>query len=300
MNNVLKKIKTTLMLVILGFAPGLIQAQKEILINNKLIHIETYGLEVENTTKLICSLMQDTNNFLIIDYYGGFDLNSLYYGYHEFYDNEHPACADRISKLKNCIDLNRVIGYDLHRRFSIPVDYLSDRDKDKFNELLARHQFDAEAAKLLNDPKKITEMCVDIVKTFEFNRLDSMLLFKNALDQNLTVNDFASVGIIDKNFIYIHQDYSMDFNRYKKLISEPSQVNQVYIMVPKEGATDNRVKLVNVKNKIKVPNDTEDFVVLKREVVPKKIKIAKGLTIDKEQYPNVGFLLVNKLSNCIW
>lgn len=34
--------------------------------------------------------------------------------------------------------------------------------------------------------------------------------------------------------------------------------------------------------------------------VMKKIKIAKGLTIHKEQYPNVGFLLVNKLSNCIW
>ena len=288
------------MLVLLGCTPGLMQAQKEILEKNKLIHIETYGLEDENTTKLICGLMQDTNNFVIIDYFGGFDLNSLYLGYHDFYDNEHPACADRITKLKGCIDLNRVIGYDLHRRSSIPVDYLSDRNKERLNALLSRHQLDAEAAKSLKDPKKITEVCVDIVKTFDFNRLDSMLLFKNALDQDLTINDFASVGIIEKNFIYIHQDYSIDFNNYKKLLSEPSLANHVYIMIPKEGSKNNRVKLVNVKNKIKVPNGTEDFVVLERESVPKKIKIARGLTIDKNQFPNVGFLLVNKLSNCIW
>lgn len=252
---------------------------------NQMTHVYSYGIFDKNTSEFICKLLQDTTTLIIMDYEGNFELNDVLLGFSV--DSEIEECMNPLrSKLRSCYESGRLIGFNMTRTRRIPHTYLKGLDGHKYERLAKKYPL--ENNKILENPTLLQQFCSDVVTSYSFSDLDSLLLYRTAFDRNITIEDFRSIGIIDRKFVYIHDILETQLS---------SMENSAYLFIAKKGSKANGNYLW-FKNKI--DNKLTDFQILNKDIVPDKIKIKRQLKYSKKEVRHLNFIAINELSNCMW
>ncbi len=268
---------------------------------NKITHIQSYGFEDESTIDLICNLMEDTSVVLIVDNYGNFMLNSLLLGYYVFEDGEEVFCLENIERLKKCLDTKRIIGFNTRNRQKIPTFYLKKRNESVYSKLINQHVPKTSNPEIFfSDSTSLYNFCQDIVNSYSFSKLDSLILVKTAFNQEITVDDFVNVNLVNKKFIYFHFDYTNYKEFDNSILLNKDDNSNYFVLLAKEGSKKGRSDYLKLKNKIKNANQLKKFDLIDKASLPKKIRITKKKYFRKEEVHNLKFIFIERHRNCLY
>lgn len=274
-----------------------LQSQFEVFKRNTISHVEIDGLEDMHTIEFLKKALKDSSVILIIDDLGDFTINSLVNKFYEFIDNEVPACFKNIEFLRSFIDMNRVIGFNYNRKHKLPSFFLKKKNAFLYEGLVNKYNIDNNKKHLnISDSTLLHSFCADVVELYQFNKLDSLVLFRSAFNQKLQISDFESIGITDRKIIYIHFNYT-DYIYYKDNIGLNG--DNIYLFVSSKGSANNHIGFLKFRNRIKKAKTLNNFDFVPFESLPKKIHVTRELILEKAKLQNVKFLYLKELQNCL-
>ena len=260
-------------------------------------YIQTYGLEDKTTLDFIQLLAADTNNLVFLEGYGNFFLKTLLENRGEFMSGELPHCDQQIEPLRNLMYKKNLMGFEDNHEIRFPAYYFKKTDSTKYDQITKYYGILNIKEDFRNfDAKKRIEVCNQFASAYSFSQLDSLLLLQKAFGKIPNTEDLKMIGI-NKKIIFLYSDYGIR-NGIDDFISNYKGTNTYFILADKGSKTVTKFFYFN--NHIKKKKSLEEFSLIPRNNLPRKIVLSKKDRFYTKELKEFNFIYVSELKNCAW